>query len=170
MSRLMSPFRSLLGPSVDTSYSDWAFVRIPTPIIIAIRNKCFIYLIEIRSQLCLPFKKEGSNFLKTLDNFKPFVRFFIFFKEFLCSFDGIFLLPQQVVDQVEVFDVYRPEITVSLFILTRLEDVEFGLPEAEQGLVDPKHLRDLSHCIILFAEQDLVGRDFDQVRFCGDLF
>ena len=145
-------------------------MRIPTPIIIAIRNKCFIYLIKIRSQLRLPFQKEGSNFLKALDNFKPLVRFFIFFKEFLCSFDGIFLLPQQVVDQVEVFDVNRPEITVSFFILTRLKDVEFGLPEAEKGLVDPKHLRDLSHCIILFAEQDLIGWDFDQVGFCGDLF
>jgi hypothetical protein len=120
--------------------------------------------------LCLPFEEEGSNFLKSLYNLKPFFRFFIFFKKFPGSFDGKFLLPQQVVDQVEVFDVDGAEVAVSFFVFAGLEDVEFGFPEAEEGLVDPEHFRDLSHSIVLFGEEDFVCGYFDEVGFGGDLF
>lgn len=101
--------------------------------------------------------------MEALDGFKALVRLFIGFQEFFGAFDGIFSLAQQVVDEVEVFDIDRSEMAVAFLVLTGLENIEFRFPKTEEGLVYTEHFGYLPHGIVLLAEEDLVRRDLDEV-------
>ena len=108
--------------------------------------------------------------LQFLNGFESMFRFFVLAEEFFGAFDGIFSLAQQVMDQVEVFDIDGSEIPIAFSIFPGLEDAEFRFPEAEEGLVDVEHLGNLAHGVILFAEEDVVCGDVDEVSFGCDFF
>lgn len=125
---------------------------------------------ENNLKLRFPLYEERLYLLEALDDFEAVFGLLVLFEEFLGAFDGVFFLAEEVVDEMEILDIDGAEVAVAFFVLFGLKDVELSLPEAEEGLVDPEHLRDLAHSIVLFAEQDLVGGDIDQLGFGGYFF
>ena len=104
------------------------------------------------SQLCLPLQQKSPDLLQTQDDPEPLLRLFVLFQKIFRTLDGVLFLPQEMIDEMQILDIDRPEIPVPFLILARLQDIELRLPEPEQTLVNAEHFRYLSHGIVLLAE------------------
>ena len=93
---------------------------------------------------------------------KPLVGIFVFSQVIAGTFHGKLAVTQQVVNELECFDILGPEIAVALFVFAGLyKCIELIAPHANERMVNMKHFGYLADGIILFLEQYFVFGYFD---------
>src|SRR5690606_19461517 len=86
--------------------------------------------------------------------------FFIIFQILASPFNSELSAPQQLINQIKLFYIYRTEKTIALTVFPWLQNIKYTFPIAYQRLALLEHGRYLPHTVILLREQHLILRYF----------
>ena len=87
---------------------------------------------KVKSKVGLKLQKEAPDLFERLDHFKLFICYLaILFQVVFGPFHGELPLPDKMVDDLKILNVYRAKKPVAFLIFFRLDDVEFFFPEPQ---------------------------------------
>ena len=73
----------------------------------------------------LDFQQESFDLLQGLNQLETFLGFFISFQKIFRALDSQLSATQEIMYQLQVFNINRPEVTVTFPVFAGLKNIEF---------------------------------------------